>query len=193
MNLTPEEMKDQFEDDMRRPVHSDVIYPYYPQSSDSNSIQNSGLVTFFNCLQIFYEYVQKVMKQSFHPDCLFDIEEEIIRSIPEEVKKYLISIAYPTPNGIEILSNDVIDTFWGKTEIKDVVLPAILLKNMTSKDIMKRRAVYVVIVKLHELNLLNSSNEPTVEALNKCILVCPALVMESQVKITHRYSNNGGY
>ena len=133
------------------------------------------------------------MKQSFNPDCLFEIEEQIIRSVPEEIKKYLISVAYPTPNGIEILSNDVIDSFWGKTEIKDVVLPAILLKNMTPKDIMKRRAVYVVIVKLHELKLLKSSNEPTVEALNKCVLACPALVTEGQVNITHKYSNNGGY
>ena len=129
------------------------------------------------------------MKQSFHPDCLFDIEEEIMRSIPDEVKKYLISVAYPTPNGIEILSNDVIDTFWGKTEIKDVVLPAILLKNMTSKDIMKRRAVYVVIVKLHELNLLDSTNEATVRAKIECKKNCPPFLAENKITLTHRYLN----
>ena len=185
-------MNKQFEDDMRRPVHSDVIYPYQPKSVNQNLIESSGLVTFFNCLQIFYEYIQKVMKQSFNPECVFDIEEELIRSIPEEVKKYFVSVAYPTPSGIEVLNNDVIDLFWGKTEIKDVVLPVILLKNITPKEIMKRRAVYVVIIKLHELNLLNSSNEPTVDALNKCHLSCPPLVMEAQVKITHKYANNGG-
>lgn len=192
LNLTTEEMKNNLLDDMRRPVYSTVEYPYHPKIINSSSmtiLPNSGAVNLFNCIQIFYEFVQRVMKQSFNPEFLFDIEEVIIREIPDEKVSYLISVLYPTPNGIQLLSNENINLFWGDTKIEDVVVPPVLLKNMTNRDIFKRRAVYVVVINLHKLNLLDSSNEPTVEALDKCHLACPPFLMENKMKLSHKYTN----
>ena len=185
-------MKNNLLDDMRRPVNSTVEYPYHPKIINSSSmtiLPNSGAVNLFNCIQIFYEFVQRVMKQSFNPEFLFDIEEVIIREIPDEKVSYLISVLYPTPNGIQLLSNENINLFWGDTKIEDVVVPPVLLKNMTNRDIFKRRAVYVVVINLHKLNLLDSSNEPTVEALDKCHLACPPFLMENKMKLSHKYTN----
>jgi hypothetical protein len=102
LNLTSAEMKEEL-DFQRASTLTNIQYPYIPlvpiAPSGVSSVRGlkGGEVNFFNCLQIFYEYVQKVMKQSFDPSCLYDVSEEVITTIPYEVRRCIRAVVYPSP------------------------------------------------------------------------------------------------
>ena len=181
-----------------RNVHTTVQYPYCASILPSDSggggggapPVRSGEVNFFNCMSIFYEYVAKVMKQSFDPEVLFKVVEEVVRQLPQDITTYMVSIMYPTPSGAQMLSSDDVDAFWGNTNVRDVVLPAFLLKKMRVCEIAKRRAIYVLVVRLSEGGLLDNSNEPSVQALNRCKSACPVLTMTNRIKLTDKFRTN---
>lgn len=150
----------------------------------------SGEVNFFNCMSIFYDYVAKVMRQSFDPEALFEVEEQVVRQLPQDITTYLVSIAYPTPSGVSVLSSDDVDAYWGSTHVRDVVLPAFLLKKMSGPEIAKRRAIYVLVVRMSKAGLLDCANEPTAHALSGCKSACPALQMRDRIKLSDRFLNN---
>ena len=161
----------------------------FNENKEKNGQKNGGgVVDFFNCLSIFMEYCQTVMKQNFSTANLYEIDEIIISEIPEIVKKYLFTVIFPTPEGIMAVTNDEIDAFWGEIEFKDLIQPE-LLKKYNALEIAKRRAVYVVVLKLHELNLLDSTNEATVRAKIECKKNCPPFLAENKITLTHRYLN----
>ena len=169
---------------------SKVIYPYYGPSPDGSKVR-TGEVNFFNCLPILYEYISAVMKQSVSPDQIFDIKEEIISStFNSTVRRHVVSILYPSPDGLIIIEDDEINAFWGDESVSDVVLPAEQLSNMTALNIAKRRAGYVAVVRLCENGLLNACNEPTQNALDNCHEKCPAFAVTDSFKLKHRYAKN---
>ena len=178
-----------------RNVHTTVQYPYCASLSSNSGggvagAVRSGEVNFFNCMSIFYEYVAKVMKQSFDPDVLFEVVEEVVRQLPQDITTYMVSIMYPTPSGPLTLSSDDVDAFWGNTNVRDVVLPAFLLKKMRGCEIAKRRAIYVIVVRLSEGGLLDNANEPSVQALNGCKSACPVLTVTNRIKLTNKFRTN---
>ena len=140
-------------------------------------------------MSIFYEYVAKVMRQSFDPEVLFEVEEQVVRQLPQDITTYLVSIVYPTPSGVSVLSSDDVDAYWGSTRVRDVVLPAFLLKKMSGPEIAKRRAIYVLVVHMSKAELLDCANEPTAHALSVCKSACPALQMRNRIKLSDRFLN----
>ena len=189
LNLTTAEMVAKHKTSITRLVRTTVVYPYHASPSLHNplNMRPTGEVNFFNCLLIFYDYVQGVMKQSFSTEVLYDVEEEIVCIDPPTSVQHINGVSFPTPRGVvKILKNDI-DDFWGETDVRDVVLPAELLEKMTGFKIATRRAVYVVVLRLHAEGLLNQSNEPSVMALNGCLAACPAFFSESACKYTHKY------
>ena len=147
----------------------------------------TGEVNFFNCLQIFHEYVQKVMGQSIPQEGLYDVEKEIVRITPLTTVLHINAVRFPSPRGIVSVARKEIDDYWGETNVRDVVLPADLLKNMSGSDIAKRRATYVVVLRLHTEGLLNASNEPSVMDVNRCRAACTTFFSESACKYSHKY------
>jgi hypothetical protein len=172
-----------------RVVRTAVVYPYYasPSIRSPSDTQLTGEVNFFNCLQIFYEYVQRVMKQSCSPEVLYDVEKEIVCIAPLATVLHVNAVSFPSPRGIVTVVKEDIDDYWGETDVRDVVLPADLLSKMSGFDIAKRRAVYVVVLRLHAEGFLNRSNEASVVALNGCLAACPSFFSESACKYTHKY------
>ena len=174
----------------KRPVH-----PFYLSSNSTstaqtlttqNGIQNNDTnqVNFFNCIQIFYEYVQRVMKQSLEPEYhLYRTKEEIVCTFPLETKRTIVSVSYPTPTGIKAVQSNEVEKFWSGYKVEDIVSPKDRLKNMDAWDLTKRRFVYVVVIKMHQQNLLTSYNQPTPDALATTRLVCPPYIMAPRLNI----------
>ena len=138
LNLSSAEKTSEHEISFIRNVHTTVRYPYcastlshvvsstdptLPPADSVEAVARSGEVNFFNCMSIFYEYVAKVMKQSFDPEVLFEVVKEVVRQLPQDVTTYMVSIMYPTPAGIQMLTSDDVDAYWGNTNVRDVVLP----------------------------------------------------------------------
>jgi endoribonuclease Dicer len=60
-------------------------------------------VTMSNCIPLFNEYFQQVMKQSPPQNFIFVYETEEIRKFPPEIVKTLCSVTYPSPHGFQIV------------------------------------------------------------------------------------------
>jgi len=127
------------------------------------------------------------MKQAFDPSCLYDIYEEVITTIPYEVRRCIKAVVYPSPQGLILVDIETIDAFWGPCMVKDVVLDE-LLKGMSSHDILKRRAVYAVVVTLHKEGLLNFNNEPTPLHAKETGKVCPPFEMKNRIKLKNSFN-----
>ena len=145
-------------------------------------------MNFFNCLPILFEYTSAVMKQSVTPDQIFDIRERTLSLVRPVQKRLLVSVLFPSPQGVILVESDEVDAFWGAESVSDVVLPASLLSKLSKEDIAKRRACYVAVVRLHERGLLSASNEPTTLARNSCALKCPAFEVQDTMRLKHRYT-----
>ena len=146
-----------------------IRYPFTPPGASSSLAE----VNFFNCVPILYQYVQGVMGQSISPEeCLFDFEVECVREMPPEYVKTLVSVSVPTPNGVIILRQSDFNFFWNSLEMEDIIKPPERLKNMTTMDITIRRAVYVAVLRLHDMGFLTPMNKPSgiakAETKNKC-------------------------
>lgn len=117
------------------------------------------------------------MRQSFAPDALFDTRREIICPFPLDEREVLLAVLVPTPTGWQRIDSSAIDEFWRGCRVEDIVRPLSGLSQLSNADINRRRAVYFVVVKLHEMGLLNSANEPTASALSQTALACKAVEM----------------
>lgn len=190
-----------------------VLYPFRPdrQSEPSKSVESgdarlstanrlslseatpitdddcTGEVNFFNCLTIFYKFVQRVLGQSIDPEALLELSEEIVCSFPFESRTVLLAVTYPTTSGYKQLDRDEIDSFWGPYAVEDVVQPKERYLKMKTVDREKRRAVYVVVLRLHELGLLTASNEPTSVALQDTKRVCQTLPLPTKLNLKNKY------
>lgn len=142
----------------------------------------------FNGLEIFYQYCQKVLKQSFEPDStLFVWDEAIISEFPFEERKVLVSVMFPSPSGFQHVSISEINAFWGEKSVAEIAC-ASRIARMSNVDREKRRSAFVVVVILHKLGLLQPSNEPTTTAINETALACPIIQMSSRVNLKNKYS-----
>jgi hypothetical protein len=164
-------------------------YPFKPSlssstasasASSSSSSDLSGEVNFFNCVQIFHEYAHRTMRQTFKPAELFDMRCEILSQAPIVSRYVLLAIRVPTPSGWQSIAVDEIDQFWQGYKVEDVVRPLSNLTQLSNVEILKRRAIFTAVVKLHHHGLLNSCNEPSEVALQKTALACPAIPTESK-------------
>jgi endoribonuclease Dicer len=197
LNLSRHDLKIRLEDEnkcLNDTLVDRVVYPFYLNKNSSNEKNYDAFaqVNFFNCIQILFEYVQIVMKQSFDPeDSLLEKKTEVVSFIPFETRTSVLSVSYPSPRGIVSIDLDEIDFFWKGLNVEDVVTPVERLTNMSSWDIEKRRAIYVTVVKMHEEGgLLTASNKPTVDAINKTKIVCPVMKRNSKINVKNKFNTN---
>ena len=167
---------------MSRPVKCG-FYPYSPIGDSGNSTNgNTAVVNLFNCLIIFSEFCQKSMRQSPSQSDLYIVSDRISSTFPQVLREYFCEVNYPTTDGILTMTCQQIDLFWDGVLIKDIVQPE-LLKSFSGRDIAKMRAVYVVVLELHKLNLLNESNKATLRAELRCQRKCAPYKVVSMIKL----------
>jgi hypothetical protein len=117
--------------------------------------------------------------------------KEIVRDVPYEEQLLLSAVHFPTRGGYQILSHEEVDSFWEGYKLEDVVIPKERYAKMSAADKEKRRAVYVLVVKkLHRLNLLTTSNEPTADALNEIKHSCATLPMINKLTIKNKFPSD---
>lgn len=159
-----------------------IRYPFI-----SNGAPESAEVNIFNCLSILFQYVQDVMGQSVSPEeCLFDISEEVVMSIPPTRVKTIMSVSIPTPSGVVAVNRCEVNSFWS-VSIRDIVKPPDRLKNMSTFDIEMRRAVYVAVLRLHDMSCLTPSNKPSVRAKAESKAACPVYHMRARLKLKNAF------
>ena len=162
-----------------------VNHPYCP-SPASGGQALSGEVNFFNCISIFYEYVQVVMQQSFDPEStLFDIQTEQITSTEE--RRTVLAVRYPSPVGEQVLPIAAVNLFWAGCAVEDVVTPADRLRNLDTWDREKRRAAYIAVVGMRGAGWLTDENKPSARARAETKLVCPVLVQATKISLKNKF------
>jgi hypothetical protein len=155
-----------------------IRYPFFSKGAD-----DSAEVNIFNCLPILYQYIQEVMGQSVSPEeCLFDISEGDVMCVPPTRVKTVMSVSIPTPSGVVVVSRPEVNAFWS-VSIRDIVRPPDRLKNMTAFDIEMRCAVYVAVLRLHDMSCLSPSNQPSVQAKAESKIACPAFHMRDRMNL----------
>jgi hypothetical protein len=169
-------------------VRGSVEYPFLPKKNVSSEPAHSGgEVNFFNCLNIFYSYVQAVMKQSVVPEeHLLTYREEITCEFLHSVATTLISVSYPSPEGVCVVTSQVVDDFWGNVKVSDVVVPADRMQKLSNADIEKRKMVYVAVILLHRGGLLDAANAASARAVSETKNACKAYLMMPKINITKR-------
>eukprot|EP00747_Dinoflagellata_sp_TGD_P221049 gnl/TRDRNA2_/TRDRNA2_92948_c0_seq1.p1 gnl/TRDRNA2_/TRDRNA2_92948_c0~~gnl/TRDRNA2_/TRDRNA2_92948_c0_seq1.p1 ORF type:complete len:426 (-),score=59.54 gnl/TRDRNA2_/TRDRNA2_92948_c0_seq1:83-1276(-) len=146
-------------------------------------------VNFFNCLQIVYEYSQRTMQQSFDPQDLYTYSEEVVCAYPRQVRKYISKVAYPSPQGMQQVTLQDVNRHWGEVALDDV-LDHERCRNMDARDKEQRRMLYVVVLKMHQKELLNNDNQPSAYALASTKLACPAFKMEPRINIRNAFQHD---
>ncbi|CAM9122430.1 unnamed protein product, partial [Ectocarpus fasciculatus] len=169
LNVSNARMQDVLLEQMRRrEVGAAVRYPFTPSRNETD-IACKSEVNIFNCVQILYSYVQKVMGATVSPlDSLFQWKSSSDGSTP-----YLSSLSYPSPTGVCTVTWENVHDFWGTVELSDIE-PEERTKHWTNNSIEIRRMVYVAVVKMHEDKILTACNDPTDKAIRECKSKCPA-------------------
>ncbi|CAJ1352882.1 unnamed protein product [Effrenium voratum] len=154
------------------------VYPFYPPGGSE--------VNFFNGLQIVYEYCAKTMGQSINPEDFFTYKEEVVCIFPKQVRKTLVEVRYPSPQGLRTVSEADIEHHWRGTRLDDV-LDAERCKNQNGEDKNKRRALFVVAIQMHRQGLLDQNNQPCALALAENRKACPAMSLKPGVRVKSTY------
>ncbi|CAJ1441340.1 unnamed protein product [Effrenium voratum] len=154
------------------------VYPFYPLGGSE--------VNFFNGLQIVYEYCAKTMGQSINPEDFFTYKEEVVCIFPKQVRKTLVEVRYPSPQGLRTVSEADIEHHWRGTRLDDV-LDAERCKNLNGEDKNKRRALFVVAIQMHRQGLLDQNNQPCALALAENRKACPAMSLKPGVRVKSTY------
>jgi hypothetical protein len=185
LNKSEKELRASSNARVRDELHASrsIRYPFISKGAD-----DIAEVNIFNCLPILYQYVQEVMGQSVSPEeCLFDIREEDVMSIPPTRVKTVMSVFIPTPSGVVEVSRPEVNAFWS-VSIHDIVKPPERLKNMSALDIEMRRAVYVAVLRLHDMGYLSPSNQPSVQAKAGSKIACPVFHMKYRMNLKNMFS-----
>eukprot|EP00931_Biecheleriopsis_adriatica_P074785 TRINITY_DN48783_c0_g1_i1.p2 TRINITY_DN48783_c0_g1~~TRINITY_DN48783_c0_g1_i1.p2 ORF type:complete len:341 (-),score=72.59 TRINITY_DN48783_c0_g1_i1:157-1179(-) len=106
-------------------------------------------VHFFNGLEVVYNWCQQLLGQAFVADDIFSYSEE----------GDLLSLQVPGPSGNENLDAAEVDHHWGALRLEDA-LDKKRLRNFSSKEKERRRALFVMAVTLRRKGYLDESNEP---------------------------------
>jgi hypothetical protein len=210
LNQSPEELLRRLE--VSNPIAATSAsqftgYPFrltsHAESSNNIPLESkaSGEVNLFNCTQVLNEYVQRVMRQQFKPEQLFEYKTEpnpvrffifsssftrfhhlflrfppIFQQNINQVRRLIVAIYVPTPLGILRLEEVDFRYRWCDQRIEDVVRPLDRLNRLTSNEKVQRRAIYAAVLYLHELGLLDGANQATARATHETAIACPSLL-----------------
>eukprot|EP01124_Arcella_intermedia_P029830 TRINITY_DN6396_c0_g4_i1.p1 TRINITY_DN6396_c0_g4~~TRINITY_DN6396_c0_g4_i1.p1 ORF type:complete len:483 (+),score=157.71 TRINITY_DN6396_c0_g4_i1:32-1450(+) len=146
-------------------------------------------VNFGNCVKIYNEYYQKVMKSAPAID-LFQYEEIVLRSYPRDVRKKLVKVRYPSPDGWKFVTSEVVDNYWGVIEVEELMEEE-RLKKVKPVDIEKKRFLFVLVKTMVEEELLDVHLKPTSKSLysaKKCTVGTLPTTMGISNKVPMNFS-----
>ena len=155
-------------------------YPYRPEGEAEVNLSNAG--------KILKEYCTVVLQQMVSPKslCTFDVEE--IQHSPQQRRKTIRNLSYPTPEGWHKVSKDE------ESDSNEIFVacstevfrrPRYKDLNTREKDI--KCFAYVAVVELRKQGLLDSANKPSERARLYCPTKCPALLLESTLNIKPKF------
>eukprot|EP00929_Paragymnodinium_shiwhaense_P060647 TRINITY_DN30290_c0_g1_i1.p1 TRINITY_DN30290_c0_g1~~TRINITY_DN30290_c0_g1_i1.p1 ORF type:complete len:758 (-),score=131.82 TRINITY_DN30290_c0_g1_i1:157-2373(-) len=140
---------------------------------------NGQPVHFFNCLEIVIDWCQQVLKQNFNFEDLFEYA-------PEDEGGMLSGIKVPWPAGFKTVTCEEIDTHWGGVKMEDI-LDAGRLAKLVKKDRERRRALFVVAVRMRKAGVLDSNNNPTGMCLASARATCEVQARTPQIKMRNNF------
>jgi len=128
------------------------FYPYRPSGA------GGGLVTIFNCVEIFQEYCAKALGQSINLEefNLCEYQQEVVCDAPLKTRKRLIKVHYPCPKGYVTVTLEDVSAHW-----KDIKVDSVAgTRKLKPLELEKRRFIYTVIVQMHTEGHLTVFNQP---------------------------------
>lgn len=140
--------------------------------------EDGAEVSIYNSKDIVYAYCSKVMKDAFRAESLFQWTEES----PQQ----LLSVSYPTPDGLQTVIRQDVEEYWRGIDASDV-FDATRCKRWTTKDREQVRFLFLVARRLREARHLDSHNQPTVRAREMTSIKCPMPKAPVAVTISSKY------
>lgn len=135
-----------------------------------------GEVNVFNCRDIVYSYLAKVLRGTFFPDSMYHYASDPASTAT------LTSVKYPTPDGMQTLEKSEVDEFWTGVSTQDLFDPA-RCKRYTTKDKEQLRFLFLVARRLREAKHLDGHNQPSTRAMEMTSMKCPQEPRSAQVSI----------
>eukprot|EP00667_Euglena_gracilis_P006422 EG_transcript_6477 len=125
------------------------------------------------CLPILYEYCQITLRQGLQPDrSLYIYEETIANALPLQVVKKVVAMQYPSPDGVQEVTEEQVRDYWGDTVIEQLFSRETCGK-MSGADKQKRWFAFVTVVDLVRRGYLTDENRPSPRALLLTREACP--------------------
>jgi len=135
-----------------------------------------GQVDLYNCPQIMYEYVAKVVGSIAKP-------KELILRFKNNGPgcKSIEKVVYPSPDGYQEVTAEEVDEYWGDVNI-DSITDKARTRNWKQLDKIKRRHIYVVVIQMKQKGYLGPNNEPTSAAKTLTRRKCPPVGIAKALK-----------
>ena len=148
------------------------LYPYQPQGEASVNLSNAG--------KILRDYCAAVLRQQVAPKALCTFRSEVVCDSPQQRRRTLLSVRFPTPEGWQTVAKDESDAdlkeLFNACGTEIVRHPRYHKVNTEQKDV--QCFFYVVVVRLRQKELLDAMNRPTTRARNYSALACEAMLKE---------------
>lgn len=138
----------------------------HPYPAERKEGESGGTVTVFNSKEIFVRYIAKVMGQPIN------LKEELYSYSETLGQQQLLAIRYPTPDGLNRIERLEMMEFWKGIKKADVFCLK-RSKNMSQAEKRERAFLYIVVVQLRKSGWLDTSNNPSDEAIELTKEKCP--------------------
>eukprot|EP00930_Biecheleria_cincta_P041829 TRINITY_DN28740_c0_g1_i1.p1 TRINITY_DN28740_c0_g1~~TRINITY_DN28740_c0_g1_i1.p1 ORF type:complete len:731 (+),score=132.28 TRINITY_DN28740_c0_g1_i1:41-2233(+) len=136
-------------------------------------------INFFNGLEIMYHWCQQTLFQNFAPENLYHYA-------PEAQGGGLVGVRVPWPTGFTTVMADEIDRYWGEIKVQDII-EASCLRKYSPKDIERRKALFVIAVKMRKKGYLDNRNEPTGMSLALARSLCEVEARPATLRIRNTF------
>jgi ERCC4-related helicase/uncharacterized membrane protein YgcG len=158
-------------------------YPYHPPGEAVVNLSNAG--------KILRDYCAAVLRQEVAPTELCTFREEVVREAPLQLRRTLLRVRFPTPEGWRWVAKDERDA--DLTELFDACgteierHPRYLKVNNQQRDVLC--FFYVVVVQLRREGLLDAMNRPSARARNGAALACEAVPKDRSFSLKPKFRN----
>jgi serine/threonine protein kinase len=158
-------------------------YPYHPPGEAVVNLSNAG--------KILRDYCAAVLRQEVAPKELCTFRDEIVREAPLQLRRTLLRVRFPTPEGWRAVAKDESDV--DLTELFDacgteiVRHPRYLKVNNQQRDVLC--FFYVVVVQLRREGLLDAMNRPSARARNGAALAYEAVPKDRSLSLKPKFRN----
>jgi len=165
----------------QRSAASSPFYPFCPDGEAQVNLGNAG--------KILTQYSTTTMRQMISPKDLCEFVEEETQSSPQQRRKTICSVRYPTPEGWRQVVKDKNDKNLMQLFLaceREVALHQ-RYKNLSNAEKDIRCFFYVAVVQLRRQGLLDKTNMASEDARCYTALRCSALCSESTLNIRPKF------